>query len=184
MIATLIDYLRMTRNGIDPWAIWRAEQQLEHLGARASRDELIKLYHATGQLRSLVQFVSESRIQGDLNAEHFGRAIMIGPDESRNPRPVAPAAMAIAQCLGLLVPSTVAVAFVWLQDAMGAKLIAASDIRWDYVLGGALALCAVIALHAFVAARVGVHTSRLIVFGPAALLAAIGVGWMVKRLVN
>src|SRR5690242_3923583 len=130
------------------------ERELARHGVRVGRETLVSHYLVLGQLRTLVAQLTASTPRPEVH-EAVAAALLAGPDESANPRFVAPLASGLV--FGGLVLAAVAVlGGIRLGGAMRYL-----DPVWLLVIGGTLvSLCLA---YTFLGARIGrVRANRIL----------------------
>ncbi len=147
-------FIRMVLSDIDPFAVYAAERELSEHGITVTREQLAAHYSAQGQLRTAVSKLTASPPPASIK-EAFAAALIDGPDESANPRFVAPLRM------GILYSAVVLIAIAIEGGLRMSRLVSVTDqVRWDWVLTTGALLIGICMAYALLGARIGKRTAN------------------------
>ena len=167
-------FIGMILRKVDPFAVYAAERQLADCGVSVPRESLITHYLIRGQLRTTVRCLCDGESESIDVA--LAKAIIEGPDESKNPRFVAPlrTGLLCSVVVTVMIGSVVAIKVV-------ATGIDVSHTDWRgpaIVFGIVITTCMA---YAFAGARFGRERARAPVMACFGLAAAGLIYWMTRR---
>jgi len=148
-LAFAMTFFGMFMSRVDPFAVYAAERELAKHGRSVRRNVLVSHYLLRGQLRTLVRNLIAARDNEQLE-KAIAAAIIEGPNESANPRFVAPLLTGLGYSAGVI--AIVAIDGV-LRFARSGLQVESIDWRWPSVIG--MALIALCMTYAFLGAQIG-----------------------------
>jgi hypothetical protein len=171
---TSMTIIGMLLRQVDPFAVYAAERELAQHGRKVERELLVSQYLVLGQLRTLVRKIIETGDETQIDTA-VGAAIMEGPDESKNPRFVAPLKTGLLHSAIVLtfIPLHVLIGFIQLGRPI-------QFMNWKWLAVIEIVLIPLCFVHAFLGARIGRNKANRIAGGLLGLGVIVFVYWITQ----
>jgi hypothetical protein len=134
---------------VDPFAVYAAERELANHGISVPHNILTTQYLVRGQLRTIVKKLV-SRPENQTIQEAAGAAILEGPDESKNPRFVAPFLTGAVYGAGVILAIAILGAF-----HLAGHVPVIIEFNWVWAAAAAAILVGICMVYGYLGAKIG-----------------------------